>query len=147
MALRPARLDDLQALLPLVRDFCSEDDHPFEEGPARAAFEGLLRDDRHGRAFVIEDEGALAGYLVVTFGYSIEFRGRDAFVDELYVVPARRGRGLGREALRVAEDCCRQAGASAVHLEVGRDNARAQELYREWGFRDRTSYLMSKELR
>jgi ribosomal protein S18 acetylase RimI-like enzyme len=147
MALRPARPDDLDALLPLLRDFCAEDGHPFDEGPARAALEGLLRDARHGRAFLIEDQGRLAGYLVVTFGYSIEFRGCDAFVDELYVIPGHRGRGLGREALRTAEACCREADARALHLEVGRDNGPAQQLYRSWGFADRSSYLMSKQLR
>jgi ribosomal protein S18 acetylase RimI-like enzyme len=147
MPLRPARLGDVDVIVPLMRDFCAEDGHPFDEAKARAALEGLLHDAREGRAFVVEEDGALAGYLVVTFGYSIEFRGRDAFVDELYLVPAHRGRGLGREALHVAEACCREAGAHALHLEVGRDNARAQRLYRSWGFGDRSSYLMSKELR
>ena len=69
------------------------------------------------------------GYLVVAFGYSLEFRGRDAFVDELYVAPTHRGRGLGREALRVAEPCCLEAGVRALHLEVRPGNARARGLY------------------
>jgi ribosomal protein S18 acetylase RimI-like enzyme len=146
MGLRSATLGDLDALLPLLRDFYAEDRHPFDASAVRAALEGLVRDPALGRAFLIEDGGALAGYLVVTFGYSLEFRGRDAFLDELYVAPAHRGRGLGREALRVAEACCLEAGARALHLEVRHDNEAAQGLYRSWGFGDRENYLMSKPL-
>ena len=146
MGLRPATVGDLDGLLPLLRDFYAEDRHPFDASAVRAALEGLVRNPTLGRAFLIEDGDALAGYLVVTFGYSLEFRGRDAFLDELYVAPAHRGRGLGREALRVAEACCLEAGARALHLEVRHDNEAAQGLYRSWGFGDRENYLMSKAL-
>jgi diamine N-acetyltransferase len=146
MAIRAATLGDLDALLPLVRDFYAEDKHPFDAVAVRAALEGLVRDPAFGRAFLIEAGEAPAGYLVVTFGYSLEFRGRDAFLDELYVAPAHRGRGFGREALRVAEACCLEAGVRALHLEVRHDNEAAQSLYRSWGFGDRESYLMSKPL-
>ena len=146
MSLRPARLEDVLALIPLLREFYAEDAHPFDAPAARAALVGLLEDPDRGRAFLIEDGGVLVGYLVVTFGYSLEFRGKDAFVDELYVRAAHRGRGLGREALHVAEACCREAGARALHLEVRDDNAAAQRLYRSWGFASRPNHLMSKPL-
>jgi ribosomal protein S18 acetylase RimI-like enzyme len=147
MALRPASLSDVDVLLPLVSAFCAEDGHPYEEAAVRRALEGLLRDPAAGRAFLVHEENrGPVGYLVVTFGYSLEFRGRDAFVDELYVAPNHRGRGHGREALRTAEACCREAGAHALHLEVRHDNLKAQRLYRSWGFGDRGSHLMSKSL-
>jgi ribosomal protein S18 acetylase RimI-like enzyme len=146
MSCRAASLDDVDTLLPLVRDFYAEDKHPFDADAVRAALERLVQEPALGRAFLIEDGAALAGYLVVTFGYSLEFRGRDAFLDELYVAPAHRGRGFGREALGVAEACCLEAGVRALHLEVRHDNEAAQSLYRSWGFDDRESYLMSKPL-
>ena len=89
---------------------------------------------------------AVAGYLVVCFGWSLEFQGRDAFVDELYVREAFRGQGLGTRALEVAADLCRASGVRALHLEVERRNTRAQDVYRRAGFVDREYYLMTRRL-
>jgi GNAT superfamily N-acetyltransferase len=146
MAFRPASLADLDTLVPLLSAFYEEDRHPWHPEAARATLALLLRDPSCGRAFLIEEDGRAVGYLVVCFGFSLEFHGRDAFVDELYVTPAARGRGHGREALKVAEACCREAGARALHLEVGHANAAARRLYASWGFEERKHALMSKRL-
>jgi ribosomal protein S18 acetylase RimI-like enzyme len=84
--------------------------------------------------------------VVLTLGYSLEFGGRDAFVDELYVQPAYRGLGVGRQALAVLEKACRELGVRALHLEVGRTNLRAQALYKAAGFVDRGHFLLTKRL-
>jgi GNAT superfamily N-acetyltransferase len=146
MTFRPAVLADLDALLPLMEAFYAEDRHPWVESAARETLRALLSDPGCGRAFLIEEDARRVGYLVVCFGFSLEFHGRDAFLDELYVVPAARGRGLGTQSLRVAEDCCREAGARALHLEVGHGNDTARRLYRSWGFEERPHALMSKRL-
>jgi ribosomal protein S18 acetylase RimI-like enzyme len=84
--------------------------------------------------------------MIVTFGYSIEFGGRDAFLDELFISPDARGRGLGTRALEVAAQACREAGILAVRLEVDRGNTGAQRLYRAHGFVDHDRYLMTRWL-
>jgi ribosomal protein S18 acetylase RimI-like enzyme len=61
-------------------------------------------------------------------------------------VPARRGRGLGRAALEAVESAARELGVRALHLEVERENASAQALYRDRGFRDNDRRLMTKRL-
>jgi ribosomal protein S18 acetylase RimI-like enzyme len=104
----------------------------------------VLADPSHGRAVLIEVEGAVAGYLVVCFGWSLEFHGRDAFVDELYVRSRFRGQGIGTRALEVAAEVCRTSGVRALHLEVERSNTRAQSVYRRTGFADREHYLMTR---
>jgi ribosomal protein S18 acetylase RimI-like enzyme len=91
--------------------------------------------------------GPPVGYLVLGFGYSLEFLGRDAFVDELYVDEAHRGGGLGRRFLQAAERVCRANGVRALHLEVDPSNAVAQALYRSWGFADHDRRLMTRWLR
>lgn len=146
MAFRPAVPADLETITPLMAAFYEEDRHPWHPVAARETLAVLLADPACGRAFVIEEEGRAIGYLVVCFGFSLEFHGRDAFLDELYVTPAARGRGLGREALRVAEACCREAGARALHLEVGHGNRAARGLYASWGFEERPHELMTKRL-
>jgi ribosomal protein S18 acetylase RimI-like enzyme len=131
----------------LMRGLYAHDRLPWRPRPARAALAGLLRDARRGRAWLIEAGGEPAGYLVVTLGWSLEYLGLDAFIDELYLVPAWRGRGVGSAAVRLAEAACRRLGVRALHLEVERRNRRARLFYRRAGFLDHDRFLMTRLLR
>lgn len=134
-------------LLELMRALYDEDGStPLRGDAAESALRGLLAAPDRGLVWVIEQGGEAVGYLVLTWGYSLEFHGRDAFIDELYVAPRYRGAGLGRQAVEWAEDACRAHGAGAVHLEVEMDNERAHALYRRSGFAERGLRLMTKRL-
>ena len=136
--------EDVEGLLALMRDFYAHEDIPFVEQAARAGVERLVAEPSLGGIWLIEDAAETIGYLVLTLGYSLEFQGRDALVDELYIRDVHRGRGAGGAALRFAEEQCRRNGARALHLEVGRENVRAQSLYHRAGFRDHDRYLLTK---
>jgi GNAT superfamily N-acetyltransferase len=122
--------------------------HPALPGEveARAAALALINDPSLGRLWVIRDGDAVVGYVAVALGFSFEYRGREAFVDELFIAESHRGRGLGREALALAEAWCREAGVNALHLEVERHRENAVELYKRRGFADFGRYLMTKWL-
>ncbi len=135
---------DGDTLIAMMREFYAIDAYPFDEGAARRALEGLLRDPALGRVWLIHDGAEAIGYVVLTFGYSLEFHGRDAFIDELFVRPSHRGRGVGTRAMRLVEEACRDLGVHALHLEVERANAVAQRLYRTFGFQDHARYLMTR---
>lgn len=92
-------------------------------------------------------ENEVAGYAVLTFGYSLEFHGRDAFVDELYLRNEYRGQGIGKRALEFLTEVCVAEGVSALHLEVERSNTQAQAVYRKFGFEDHDRYLMTRWLK
>jgi ribosomal protein S18 acetylase RimI-like enzyme len=140
---------DLEAVLALHRDFFAEDGYAFREEESRANLALLLDDPGLGRVFVLDDldgGGTVAGYLVLTFGFSLEFHGRNAVVDELYIAPGHRGRGLGTKALAAAEAACRELGIRAIHLVVERYKTEAQALYRRVGFVAYDRDIMSKEI-
>jgi GNAT superfamily N-acetyltransferase len=124
----------------------AEAGYPFDPAAARACFEALVRDPELGETWLVLVGGEIAGYAVLALGFSLEYRGRDAFVDDLYLVPARRGGGLGRLAMDAVEAVARERGVVALHLEVERDNARAEALYRRLGYRDKDRKLMTKLL-
>jgi len=113
---------------------------------AEKAIRDLIANPALGALFVVEMSDRIEAYLVVTFGYSLEFGGRDAFVDELYVAPSARKKGLGTAALDTAEQACRAAGIRALHLEVERINLRAKSLYDRRGFYEHSRHLMTKLL-
>src|SRR5262249_4179236 len=93
---------DTDRLLDMMRDY-QFDGHSFHEGQARRALLALLREPLFGRVWLVCDGDVAVGYVVLTFGYSLEFRGRDAFLDKFLLRPSHRGRGWGRQALEFAE--------------------------------------------
>jgi ribosomal protein S18 acetylase RimI-like enzyme len=141
---RTATAADVPALLSMMRQLYAEDGGRFEQAPAEAALRGLLADPSLGAVWIAEDEDGACGYGVMTIGYSLEFHGRDAFVDELFVSRGRRGQGLGAQALSLLEGECRARGVRALHLEVTASNESALALYRRHGFEMRGRNLMTK---
>lgn len=140
--LRKGQSSDLQGILPLVRAY-----HEFEEiGSTAAGRESavgrLLGDPDLGAIWTILANGSLCGYIALCRGFSIEFDGFDAFVDEFYLLPDFRGRGIGRFVLEEIKSQARQLDINALHLEVARDNERARRLYRAAGFEARDKYLL-----
>ena len=135
---------EVDRVLAMMRQLYEHDAIAFDEPVARAALTELARSPERGIAWIVKEDGEAAGYCIVTFGYSLEFHGVDAFLDELYVCGPHRGRGLGRRAIALAEDLCRERGVRALHLEVERANTGAQAVYRKLGFRDHDRYLLTK---
>ncbi len=146
-AFRRCGPEDLEALLPLVGAY-----HAFEEiaetdEARRSAVLPLLEDPSLGGIWGAFGATGLEGYLALTFGYSIEFGGRDAFVDEFFLAPEIRAQGIGGRLLEAAAEAAKAAGIGALHLEVERRNGRAQDFYRARGFALRDRFrLMSRRL-
>jgi GNAT superfamily N-acetyltransferase len=141
-----ADLADVDAILGLMREYYADDGYPFDASISRRALERLLLDERLGELWVVRDAGELVAYLALTFGYSLEYRGRDAFVDEVVVAASHRGRGLGTLALELAERRCREVGVGALHLEVEESKPEAERLYRRAGFEPRARRLLTRLL-
>jgi ribosomal protein S18 acetylase RimI-like enzyme len=141
----PAGPGDRAILEAMVRAYWAEDGLVFSEARQGAALAALLEGDLLGLAWLVRHAGTTIGYVVVTLGFSIESGGRDGFIDELYIAPAARGRGLGTQVLALVEREARARGLQTLYLEVGHDN-RALALYRRAGFVAHRRYLMSKEL-
>jgi ribosomal protein S18 acetylase RimI-like enzyme len=120
---------------------------PFDESAARAAFHQFLSLTDFGRIWLLYDGLAPIGYIILTIGFSFEFRGHDAFIDELYIVPAHRRRGFGHQAMAFVEQKAREMGVNALHLEVDRGNDPALELYRRAGYKDHDRFLITKWLK
>jgi ribosomal protein S18 acetylase RimI-like enzyme len=141
-----AKESDTGELIAMMRSFYAELGEPFEETRAERALRALLEDPSYGAAWVFREDGRAIGYLVVTHGYSLEFGGRDAFIDEVYTVPEMRGQGLGARALAIAEEHCRRNHIEALRLEVHHENRRALALYERNGYEAHERYLMTKWL-
>jgi ribosomal protein S18 acetylase RimI-like enzyme len=145
---RPATNDDEADLLRMMRSLAEQEPgaYNFDEPAVRTVLREFLCDPSLGRAWIFSDGHTIAGYIVLTLGYSFEYHGREAFVDELYVEPQFRRQGIGRRAMEFLEDRAREMGVHVMHLEVDHGNDPALELYRRAGYEDHDRYLMTKWL-
>ena len=145
---REATLQDELALLPMMRSLAEQEPGKilFDEAAARATLRQFASLPGFGRIWLLHEGRALVGYIIVTIGFSFEFHGHDAFIDELFIQPEYRRRGYGRQAVAFVEERAREMGVTAVHLEVDHGNDPALELYRRSGYEDHGRFLMTKWL-
>lgn len=145
MIIRPGTPVDRPTILALARAFHAEDGHPLSLA-AEAALTHLLEPaSLEGFVLIADAEDGIAGYGVICIGYSVEYGGRDAFVDDLYVVPEFRAQGIARQLFQALEAGARDRGVRFLHLEVMPDNPTG-EWYARRGYHDRGSRLMTKAL-
>lgn len=140
----PVSAGDAETLIPFVRDFCAHFDYPYAEAEKREVLATILRSPSVGRIFFVEAEGRPVGYIFLSFYVSIEYGGLTAFVDELYVTPGHRGRGLGTRVLHEVFALAPGLGLRAIHLESERSNTRATALYLRLGFIDHDRKLLTR---
>ena len=129
-----------------MAEYYAYDRLPFERGTARSLLEELVSDRSLGRAWEIQYGKESAGYCVLTMGYSLEFRGRFAVIDELFVREQYRGKGIGTRALEYLQETARALGVTALRLEVERKNVNAHRLYKKAGFEDHDRQLMTNRI-
>lgn len=97
-----------------------------------------------GRLWLIEVDGATAGYVVLAFGFSFEYLGRDAFIDELFIGESFRNRGVGGRTLDYIALQARELQIKTLHLEVERSNENARHLYSQKGYTENGRMLLSR---
>jgi ribosomal protein S18 acetylase RimI-like enzyme len=133
--IRRATAADAGHVARLLHDFNSEYEDPTPGVEALTEHARSLLDA--GEITVLFAGEGPDGFCLLRFHRSI-YNGRpDAYIQELYVVPGRRGQGLGRALLDAALDAAREAGAPHVELTTSEDDTEALSLYESSGFANR----------
>lgn len=146
MLLKPAQPDDIPLITTMMAEYYAMDGLDFQAEAATLALQQLLAEPAYGQVYVIEHQEQPAGYLVLTSWYSLEFRGRSAFIDEIYLCEGFRNLGLGSAVIEQLSATCRNQGIKTLRLEVEHENTRAQAVYRKNGFAAHPRDLMTKWL-
>jgi ribosomal protein S18 acetylase RimI-like enzyme len=145
---RAVTKEDEADLLRMMRSLAEQEPgaYYFDEPVVRGVLHEFLANPDLGGAWIFSEGASPVGYIVLTLGYSFEYHGREAFVDELYVETQFRRQGIARRAMQYAEDRAREMGVHVIHLEVDHGNDPALELYLRAGYQDHRRYLMTKWL-
>lgn len=143
--LRTATPQDLADILPRTRALNAHEGITIDPAALEAALTRLLAEPSHGHVWVIERDGGPIGYAIVTFGYDLEFSGRDAWLTELWIDPDQRGTGAGTQALALLEPQLETLGVRALHLQVRPDNP-ARRLYERSGYEASPRIVMTRKI-
>jgi ribosomal protein S18 acetylase RimI-like enzyme len=140
IAIRPAGVDDLDALAPLFDAY-----RRFYEQPGDVARASAFLHERMVRGestiLVAEDGGQLLGFCQLYPTWCSVAAARIFVLYDLFVAPDARRGGVGRALMRAAAAFGRAAGAVRLDLSTARSNAQAQALYESEGWRRDDAYL------
>ncbi len=134
-SIRPATAADSEVLGQMLHDFNVEFGDP-SPGPAALA----------QRLFDLLPTGEVAGFIAGAGpeGFCL-FRvrpclwssGNETYLEELYVVPARRGEGFGKALMEATLAAARERGCTRIDLATGETDTAARALYERFGFSNR----------
>lgn len=141
-----AQQSDLSICMEMMKDFYLIDNYPFNEKKAESNFNLFISETTLGRFWIIKNENKICGYLVLTFGFSFEYGGRDAFMDEFYLKPTFRDGGIGKRVLKILNEKAKSLGVYAIHLEVEKSNERTNALYSQSGYIGNNRSLLTNKL-
>ncbi len=146
--IRPVTAQDIPALLPLIEHYwLFEDLAGFD--PARVGRElgRAIADPKLASGWIAVVRGEAVGYLLAVYVFSLEHLGLTAEIDEFFLLPSARGKGVGVALLRLAEAEFVRRGCTNVFLQLGKGNDAAHAFYRAHGYGEREGFdLLDKML-
>ena len=144
LSTRQATIDDLDVLVPLFDAYRQFYSQPPDPDLARR----FLRERfEHAQSivFIAEEDGAALGFTQLYPSFSSTRATRIFVLNDLFVAPAGRKRGVGAALLAVAAEYGRNEGASSLGLRTARTNLTAQSLYESQGW-TRDAVFLSYDL-
>ncbi len=139
MIIRKATPEDLPRLAQLFDDF-----RMFyqKESDTQTAF--LFLKERMQRSeseiFVAENESGLCGFTQLYPLFSSTRMKRLWLLNDLFVAPSYRGKGISKQLIDAAKNLCRQTNGCAVMLETAKSNSIGNKLYPQEGFELNTEF-------
>ena len=145
-AIHLAGADDIAPLLALMERFHVETALPHDDAHRRRAVAPLLAGSPHGAVWLIGPQRAPLGYVLIGFGWSVALAGREGVVDEVYIRPSVRGRGIGTEVLHAIAVALTGAGVRALHVRLDRVDTAAARFCARVGFAPRPDMVLMTDV-
>ena len=134
--IRPATTDDRGILREMFDEFYRSDAvlHPVPAAYHDAALDDLFSEGTSQSCFLLCDGEAVCGYALLAEKYSHEAGGLELWVEELYLRPEVRGKGMGSAFFDYLRDYAAAHDVRRLRLEVEEENTGAMRLYARMGF-------------
>jgi ribosomal protein S18 acetylase RimI-like enzyme len=119
----------IETITSMMRDFYAIDNYPIDFEISKQLFHEFISNENLGKSWLIYDDSEVIGYVILTFIFSFEYKGRIAFIDELYLKDIARGKGIGAKTLDFIKEQIPKLSLKLLYLEVEHHNENAQRLY------------------
>lgn len=131
--IRPARPEEVEDLLPLMRAYCDfYESSPPDEGLIEM-MRTLIADPSQGALFIARDGDKAVGFAAVDWKWSSLNGARIGYLEDLFVDPEARGNGIADALVEICAERCRKLGMPAMGWLTAPDNHRAQKVYDRTG--------------
>lgn len=143
---RKIRETDREIYLEMVKKFYNSDAvlHNVNEQNFVNTFNELMRSDEYTECYFLETENTVAGYALLSKTFSQEAGGSVYWIEEIFVLPEFRSKGLGKEFFPFLNNRL-PPNVKRLRLEVEKDNSRAAALYKRLGYKELAYEQMYKE--
>ena len=131
MIIRRARLSDYEGLIPLLNDFVGDDRYSRRDNDS---FAKMLRDSR-SFVFVAKEKKRLIGFVTFCVRKVVRYSKPIMEIDEMYVSPDFRRKGVGKSLLKLAEKKAKELGCRKMFLESHEDRKGAHKFYASMGYK------------
>ena len=126
---KPLETSQIESITLMMQDFYAIDNYPIDIEVSKKLFQEFISDENLGKSWIISDDSEVIGYVILTFIFSFEYKGRIAFIDELYLKDSARGKGIGAKTLEFIKEQIPKLSLKLLYLEVEHHNENAQRLY------------------
>jgi ribosomal protein S18 acetylase RimI-like enzyme len=133
VSVRLAGPSDIPELVELMEEFYAESSVPLDCDWAARSFAALIAEPARGAVWLLEVDREVAGHVVLSLRFAMEYGGLSAYIDDLFVRPPFRRRGAATAGLDALIAVCRHRGCRSLHVEVDPQDAAALSLYRRYG--------------
>ncbi|HOL81802.1 MAG TPA: GNAT family N-acetyltransferase [Ignavibacteriales bacterium] len=134
---------EIKEILLMMKDFYEfENIHFNENNLTKLLNEILLSNNQKGYIFKFTTNNIILGYSIVTIGFSLEYQGNYFLIDELYIKPDYRNKGIASKFLEFIKNFAFTKNIHYILLEVDDFNKNAYNLYLKNGFVDKKRNLL-----
>jgi len=131
--IRPARQDEIEEMLPLIRAYCEFYETEPDDDGLRKMFSTLIAEPSQGAVFIARDGDRAVGFASLDWKWSSLKAARIGFLEDLFVDPEGRGKGIADALIEACAERCRELGMPYLQWETAPDNHRAQQVYNRTG--------------
>jgi GNAT superfamily N-acetyltransferase len=127
--IRPARPQEVEELLPLMRAYCDFYEASPPDSGLREMARALIAQPEEGGLFIARDGAKAVGWAALCWKWSSLRGARIGVMEDLFVAPEARGRGIADALIEACATLCRERDAPAMEWLTAPDNHRAQAVY------------------
>lgn len=145
-ALHLAGPDDLDKVTGLMQRSHEERGLPFDNTHRKAVTSPLLDGSPLGAIWTVGPQKAPLGYIMISFGWSVPLGGMIGWVEDIFIRPSVRNRGIGTEVLHAVARNLAQADLKAVHAQIPAGQEAIARFCQKAGLRSEESLLVLTEV-